>query len=98
MGPKHSQFDRGSLPGYESLFARFIELGLSEQFETRNREFKNRKDAAAILARTEKGLDHMIRDGRVTWIKVGGTLWVHIPTSSELLCRGERWIDLPVEK
>jgi len=80
-----------ALPYYHDLFNRYIELGVNGDFDQRDREFKDRKSAAAILGRRPNGLDHMIDDGRVAYIRVGGTLWIHIPTSSTLLRQRKRW-------
>jgi hypothetical protein len=81
----------GELLGYEQIFNRYVELGQDDKFEERDREFKNRESAAAIFGKSPKGLDHMIEDASVASIRVHGTVWVHIPTSSALLLQRKRW-------
>ena len=79
------------LPGHAQLFNLYVEMGLNEKFKERDREFKDRKSAAAIFGKSPHGLDHMIEDGSVACIRVGGTVLVHIPTSSALLRQRKRW-------
>lgn len=76
---------------YVQIFNRYVELGLDEKFKERDRDFKDRKSAAPIFGKSPKGLDHMIEDGRVAYIRVGGTVLIHIPTSSALLRQRKRW-------
>lgn len=90
-GQSEPDFDNSNIPCYCILFDRYIGLGTDGHFEERDREFKSRKDAAPIFGKSEKGLDHMIEDGRVASIKVGGTVLVHVPTSSVLVQQRERW-------
>jgi hypothetical protein len=76
---------------YDQLFNRFIGLGANGNFEQRDREFMGRKAAASLFGKSPNGLDHMIEDGRVAHIRMGGTLLIHIPTSRALLRQGKRW-------
>jgi hypothetical protein len=90
-GQTQSEAEDSKLLSYRDLFDRYIELGVNGDFEQRDREFKNRKAAAPILGRSPTGLDYMIEDGRVAYIRVGSTLLIHIPTSSALLRQRKRW-------
>ena len=80
-----------ALPCYHELVERWVALGSEGKFAQRGSEFKGRKSAAAIVEKTPTGLDHMIEEGRVAAIKVGVTMWIHIPTTSALIQRRERW-------
>jgi hypothetical protein len=76
---------------YCKLFDRYIELGQNGDFVLRDREFKDRRSAAAIFGKRPKTLEHMVDDGRLAWIRVGGSVLIHIPTSATLLRGGELW-------
>jgi hypothetical protein len=94
-GQGQPDFDDSKLPCYCILFDRYIGLGENGDFKRRDREFKDRKSAAPIFGKQPKTLERMMEDGRLAWIRIGGSVLFHIPTCAALLRRREFWKSCP---
>jgi hypothetical protein len=95
MATLQSRTDESELPCYCDLFSLYIGLGLDGNFEKRDREFKSKKSAAGIFGKNPKTLDRMVAEWRLAFIRVGGSVLIHIPTSAALLKRRQNWTPCP---
>ena|SRR2546425_9660603 len=92
MKPIYPGLDESWVFCPEHLQKRYVRLGVDEYFEQRDREFKDVESAARIFRIEPKTLrSTWIAEHRIAWIKIGGSLWVHIPASEVLLRKRKPW-------
>jgi hypothetical protein len=92
MKPIYPELDESWVFCPEHLPKRFVRLGVDEYFQQCDREFKDVGSAAGIIRVEPKTLrSTWIAEHSIAWVKIGGKVWVHIPSSEVLLCSRKPW-------